>query len=80
MSNNKIIKELHETTLISFKDCRAILKKCKWNFRAAYIKLCCDDCELPSYACKKCSYHIIEKPKRNNEQKRTCFIYSRVDG
>ncbi len=39
MSNNKIIKELHETTLVSFKDCRAILKKCKWNFRAAYIKL-----------------------------------------
>lgn len=39
MSNNKIIKELHETTLISFKECRATLKNCKWNFRAAYIKL-----------------------------------------
>lgn len=39
MSKNKIIKELHETTLISFKECRATLKFCKWNFRAAYIKL-----------------------------------------
>lgn len=39
MSKNKIIKELHETTLISFKDCRATLKHNKWNFRAAYIKL-----------------------------------------
>lgn len=39
MSKNKIIKELHETTLISFKECRATLKICKWNFRAAYIKL-----------------------------------------
>lgn len=39
MSKNKIIKELHETTLIPFKDCRATLKRNKWNFRAAYIKL-----------------------------------------
>lgn len=39
MSKNKIIKELHETTLISYKDCRKTLKFCKWNFRAAYIKL-----------------------------------------
>ena len=39
MSKNKIIKELHETTLISFKECRATLNFCKWNFRAAYIKL-----------------------------------------
>ena len=39
MSKNKIIKELHETTLIPFKDCRATLKACNWNFRAAYIKL-----------------------------------------
>lgn len=39
MSKNKIIKELHETTLISYKDCRETLKSCKWNFRVAYIKL-----------------------------------------
>lgn len=39
MSKNKIIKELHETTLISYKDCRKTLKSCKWNFRAAYFKL-----------------------------------------
>lgn len=39
MSKNKIIKELHETTLIPYKDCRETLKSCKWNFRTAYIKL-----------------------------------------
>ena len=39
MSKNKIIKELHETTLISFKECRATLKRNKWNFRTSYIEL-----------------------------------------
>lgn len=39
MSRNKTINLLHETTLKSFKDCRAALKRNKWDFAAAYIEL-----------------------------------------
>ena len=39
MSKNEKIKLLHDTTRVSFKDCRAALNRNNWDFFAAYIEL-----------------------------------------
>lgn len=35
MSRNKDIKLLHEITGLSYKECRAKMKRCGWDFTAA---------------------------------------------
>ena len=38
MSRNKDIKLLHEITGLSYKECRAKMKRCGWDFTAALFE------------------------------------------
>ena len=38
MSRNKDIKLLHEVTGLSYKECRAKMKRCGWDFTAALFE------------------------------------------